>query len=65
MNRYKKYQNMNRYRKDKNMLRRFLRLYTSIPNKDIRKMSYKKIISIADKIAVSLDRNLYLEKYSK
>ena len=46
------------------MLRRFLRRCSSIPKKDIRKMSYKKIISIADKLAVSLNRNLYIEKYS-
>lgn len=52
------------YKKDRHTLRRFLRRCTSIPNKDIRKMSYKKMNSIFLKYSTYAVRYL-LDKYQK
>lgn len=53
---------MNLYKKDRHLLRRFLRRCTSIPNKDIRKMSYKKLNSMFLKFSTYAVRYL-LDKY--
>lgn len=55
---------MNRYKKDRHFLRRFLRRCTSIPDKDIRIMSYKRLNSMFLKFSDAAFR-YFVDKYLK